>query len=81
MVENGGEAGSVVDRVVIDVDSEEDDEQGVNADEFKADRLYAIAQDAKLSLLLKDWEKQFKEARDRIDKGRNNDLGCRHQKR
>jgi hypothetical protein len=67
MVENGGEAGSVVDRVVIDVDSEEDDEQGVNADEFKADRLYAIAQDAKLSLLLKDWEKQFKVARERIE--------------
>jgi hypothetical protein len=67
MVENGGEAGSVVDRVVIDVDSEEDDYRGVNVDELRADRLYDIAQNDKLSLLLKDWEKQFKEARDRID--------------
>jgi hypothetical protein len=67
MVENGGEAGPVVDSVAIDVDSEEDDDHGVNADEVKADRLYDIAQNVKLSLLLKDWEKQFKVARERIE--------------
>jgi hypothetical protein len=67
MVENGCEAGHVVDRVVIDVDSEEDDDCDVNADELKADRLYEIAKDDKLSLLLKDWEKQFKVARERIE--------------
>jgi hypothetical protein len=69
MVENGCEAGHVVDRgeVVIDVDKEEDDDGVVNADEVKADRLYEIAKCEKLSLLLKDWEKQFKVARERIE--------------
>jgi hypothetical protein len=69
MVENGCEAGHVVDRgeVVIDVDKEEDDDGVVNADEVKADRLYEIAKCEKLSLLLKDWEKQFKVARERLE--------------
>lgn len=67
MVENGCEAGHLVDRVVIDVGNEEDDDGVVNADEEKADRLYEIAKCEKLSLLLKDWEKQFKVARERIE--------------
>ncbi|CAK9219213.1 unnamed protein product [Sphagnum troendelagicum] len=69
MVENGCEAGHVVDRgeVVIDVDKDEDDDGVVNADEVKAERLYDIAKCEKLSLLLKDWEKQFKVARERIE--------------
>jgi hypothetical protein len=67
MVENGCEAGLVVDGVVIDVDNEEDDDHLVNADEVKADRLYEIAKCEKLNLLLKDWEKQFKVARERIE--------------
>jgi hypothetical protein len=67
MVENGCEAGPVVDRVVIDVHNEEDDDQVVNADEVKADRLYEIAKCEKLNLLLKDWEKQFKVARERLE--------------
>jgi hypothetical protein len=67
MVENGCEAGHVVDSVVIDVDNEEDDDRPVNADEVKADRLYDIAKNEKLNLLLKDWEKQFKVARERIE--------------
>ncbi|KAH8938060.1 hypothetical protein BDL97_16G062200 [Sphagnum fallax] len=63
MVENGCEAGYVADRVVIDVD----DDDPVNADKEKADRLYEIAKCEKLSLLLKDWEKQFKVARERLE--------------
>ncbi|CAM6051959.1 unnamed protein product [Sphagnum compactum] len=63
MVENGCD----LDRVVIDVDSKEDDDRGVNADEVKADRLYDIAKNEKLNLLLKEWEKQFKVARERIE--------------
>jgi hypothetical protein len=66
MVENGCEAGPVVERV-IDVDHEEDDDGVVNADEVKAERLCEIANCQKLSLLLKDWEKQFKVARERIE--------------
>jgi hypothetical protein len=67
MVENGCEAGPVVDEVVIDVDNDEDDDDVVNADQVKAERLYEIAKCEKLSLLLKDWEKQFKVARERIE--------------
>jgi hypothetical protein len=38
-----------------------------NEDKIKADLLFDIKQDKKLGCLLKDWEKQFKVARDRIE--------------
>jgi hypothetical protein len=38
-----------------------------NEDKIKADLLFDIKQDEKLGCLLKDWEKQFKVARDRIE--------------
>jgi hypothetical protein len=38
-----------------------------NEDEIKADLLFDIKQDEKLGVILDDWEKQFKVARDRIE--------------